>query len=102
MKNQYNKCEVYLLTLQNCQGCNEKKIEQKRKPKECCNTNPIPIFFSKQTSFLEKGLSNSWLTRVDYRLYQTNNKDIKLISTSENLNLTMVYIYICYVWGELN
>lgn len=43
---------LYRLTIQKGEGGDEKKIEKKRKTKKCSNTNPEPIFISKQASFL--------------------------------------------------
>lgn len=54
--------KFFLLTVQVGECCNEQPIEKKRKPKKRSNTNPIPIFFSVQASFSEKGFSESRLS----------------------------------------
>ena len=48
------------LTIQVSQCYNKEHIEEKRISKKCSNTNPEPIVIGKETSGLEKDLSNRW------------------------------------------
>lgn len=56
------------LTVQPSQDRNEEKAEENRETEESSDTNPVPAFSPKQTSFLEKGLPYRGLVGIYGRL----------------------------------